>query len=243
MRILIYLSCLCITSLVMGQTSISILGEPTLNLTSIGSTPKSQSDSLKNKRTHDYSLGLGLEIRMQIDRYQSISIVPGYTQSNMQLVKEGLNFLDVVHPELPEIRDLAYAANKIAYLSYRQKYVGTQVLYAKELQLRSPNTKIRFEIGGGLGGYILVQNDVKIRTEGFAIKGNYEHIIKNNTGIDARKFLINMSLHGDMKYQVTPSFTTFAGIKAGIPLVSTTTSTPKITIYTPSLRLGVRYKL
>lgn len=243
MRILLIILISSFTTYSFGQMSIGMVGEPTLNITKIGDSPQDESKSLQSLKTKDYTLGLGIEIRKQIDRFTSISFIPGYQQSNMLLVKEDLQLFDVIHPQIPEIRDLAQAAQKNAFLHYRHLYAGLQVIYAKKLKVRTSDSKLGFELGGGLGAYLLAKDDIKVRTEGFALNGNYTQIIDDSTGITARPFLANIAAVADLTYRATPSAHVFAGAKLTAPLTSTSTSSPKITIFTPALRLGLRYML
>jgi hypothetical protein len=226
-----------------GQISIGIVAEPAYNTTVIGATPQATSDSLTALKRNNFSISFGIEIRKQLDRYQSFSIIPSFYQTNMLLVQEDLQFLDVVHPQLPEIRDLAQAATKNAKVNYRQQYAGAQFVYNKTLQIRKMPNKMAIELNGGIGMYYLVNGDVKVTTEGFAIKNDFTHVIKDSIGIDNRPYHINLSLGSDFTYEVLPKVTLAAGIKIPIPLTSTTTSLPKITIFNPAIRVSLRKSL
>jgi len=226
-----------------AQTYLGIVVEPTANIARIGMEPKQQSDSIRGLVQVDKTLGFGLEIRKQIDRYQSITFIPSYQQYNLLLVKENLQFLDVIHPNLSEIRDLSQGANKVARIRHRQKYIGSQILYARKLQIRGLNSKLKIDIGAGLGLYFLLQNDVKITTEGFAIKDQFSHIFTDSTGIEARPFLVQAIAYGDLSYSVSPIIDVFGGVKIALPFTSTTTSLPKITLFTPAARVGLRFEL
>ncbi|MFT5056643.1 MAG: hypothetical protein ACI80H_001360 [Pseudoalteromonas distincta] len=226
-----------------AQTYIGIVIEPTANIARIGMEPKQQSDSIRGLMHIDKTIGFGLEIRKQIDRYQSITFIPSYQQYNLLLVKENLQFLDIVHPNLSEIRDLSQGANKVARIRHRQKYIGTQILYARKLQIRGLNSKLRIDMGAGLGLYYLLQSDVKITTEGFSIKGQFSHVFKDSTGIEARPFLIQAIGYGDISYSISPFIDIFGGVKIALPFTSTTTSLPKITLFTPAARVGLRFEL
>ncbi len=243
MRIIVICFAFFYASFSIAQVSVGIIAEPTLNLSSIGTLPSSQSDSLKSLRSHDYSLGLGIEIRNQIDRYNSITFIPGYTQTNLLLVKEDLQFLDVIHPQLPEVRDFGQTAEKKAYLRYRQKYIGTQILYAKRLQVNTGDAKLTVELGGGLGAYYLLQDDIRVRTEAFAINNDYTQIIRDSTGIEVQPFLFNGILTGDMNYKILPDLILIGGFKLTLPVTSTTISEPTIRLYNAGLRLGLRHIL
>jgi hypothetical protein len=223
-----------------AQVSIGILAEPAYNITRIGATPQSSSDSLQALQRNNVSLSIGIEIRKQIDRYQSFSVIPTFYQTNMLLVQNDLQFLDVIHPQLPKIRDLSQGSTKVAYLKYRQQYVGAQFLYNKVLALREMPNKSAIELNGGLGLYYLVNGDIKVTTEGFAIKNDFTQVIKDSLGIDNRPYHINLSLGSDFTYEVLPKVTLAAGIRIPIPITSTTSSLPKITIFNPAIRVSLR---
>lgn len=240
MRI-IFAATLLITSVyMMAQVSIGILAEPTLNITRVGSEPKAIADSFKNIKSYDYTVSFGVEIRKNIDRYQSFSIIPGFHQTNILTQLQDLQLFDVVHPELPEIRDLAFTATKNAEIRYRQMYLGSQFLYNRQLQVRGLPPKVALHVGGGLGAFFLFNQDAKVTTEAFAIQGEYTHIIKENVGIESRPILIQAILTADCTVEVLPKTDLTAGIKAALPMTPTTSSQPKMTVWAPALRVGLR---
>jgi len=216
----------------LGQTSLGIVVEPTLNFTHIGLEPKNLSDSFSRMKSHDYTVGLGIEIRKNIDRFRSYSIIPGFHQTNTLTALENLQFLDIVHPQLPEIE-----------ICYRQMYLGSQFLYNKQLKVKGVNSKVKVNIGGGLGAFILFSHDTKVTTEGFTISGNYTTIIKDSTGVEINPFLCQVLLTADFTIKVLPSTDLVGGIKATLPVTATTSSQPKMTVWTPALRIGIRQLL
>ena len=223
-----------------AQVSIGLLAEPSLNLTKVGSEPKILSDSIIDSKSYDYTVSFGIEIRKNIDRYQSFSIIPGYHQTNILTQMENLQFLDVVHPQLPEIRDLAFAATKRAEVRYRHMYLGSQFLYNRRLQVRGLSPKMAINVGGGLGAFFLFSQDAKVNTEGFAIDGKYTHIITDSIGIESRPLLIETILTADYTLEVLPKTEILAGIKLAIPMTPTTSSQPKMTVWAPALRVAIR---
>lgn len=243
MRLFVVSTFLLVASFTFSQVSLGILAEPTLNLTRVGAEPKVLSDSIKNMKSHDYTLGFGIEIRKNIDRYQSFSIVPSYHQTNILTQLEDLQLFDIVHPQLPEIRDLAFTATKNAEIRYRQMYLGSQFLYHRQLQIRGLSSKMSIQLGGGVGAYFMFSQDAKVTTEAFAIQGQYTHIIKESIGIESRPILIQTLLTADYTYEVLPGTDVVAGIKIAMPMTPTTSSQPKMTVWAPALRLGIRKKL
>ena len=240
MRLFIVYAFLLVALSSFGQTSIGIIVEPTINITHVGSEPKNLADSFSSAKSNDYTIGLGIEIRKNIDRFQSYSIIPGFHQTNILTMLDDLQFLDIVHPQLPEIRDLAFAATKRAEIRYRQMYLGSQFLYHKQLKTKGLNSKVKINIGGGLGAFFLFMHDAKVTTEGFAINGNYTTLIKDSTGIEINPFLFQALLTADFTINILPTTELIAGVKATLPITATTSSQPKMSVWTPALRLGIR---
>jgi hypothetical protein len=243
MRILISNLLIALSYLGYSQLSISLLAEPTLNITTLGAEPKAFVDSFNNIKSADYTLAVGFELRKQIDRYQSIAIIPGFYQTNVLTTLRDLQFLDIVHPELPEIRDLAFAASKVAEVRYRQQYIGSQFLYNKKLQIKVLNSKVALEIGGGLGTYFLVNQDAKVTTEGFSIQESSKHIIKEDIGVTSKPFLLQAIAAADVNVEILPLTSIVAGIKLAATFMLTTSSLPSMTIWTPALRFGIRREI
>lgn len=227
----------------MGQVSLGVIAEPAYNIASIGSTPQNVADSFTSIKQNNFNISIGIEIRKQIDRYQSFSVIPTFYQTSMLHVQKDLQFLDVVHPQLIEIRDFAQAATKNAKINYRQQYAGAQFIYNKALQIRKMPNKMAIELNGGLGMYYLINGDVKVTTEGFAIQDEFIHVISDSIGIENRPYHLNLSLGSDLTYEVSPTVSVAAGIKIPIPLTSATTSLPKVTIFNPALRVSLRKTL
>mgnify|MGYP000011387414 FL=1 len=237
----------CLTILLFATTraqlSIGVIVEPAMNIGTVGSQPEALSDSFTRLKKPDFNTSFGIEIKNQIDRYASFSVIPGYYQTNFLIVKEDLQYLDFIHPELRAIRDQSQGAQKNAYLHYRQKYIGLQLLFAKKLQIQGLPNSTFFELGGGLGAHYLVGNDVKIRTEGFAIDQQYIHVISQNTGFNPSNFSINAIGHADLNYQLDPSTFIIGGLKLNIPMVGNANLDPQIRVYMPTLRFGIRFLL
>lgn len=243
MRLFVVSAFLLVALCSFGQISLGVIAEPTLNLTRVGAEPKTLSDSFKNMKSYDYTVGLGIEIRKNIDRYQSFSIIPGFHQTNILTRLEDLQLLDVVHPQLPEIRDLSFAATRNAEIRYRQMYLGSQFLYHRQLQIRGLTSKMSIQLGGGISTYFMFSQDAKVTTEAFAIQGQYTHVIKDSIGIESRPILLETLLTTDCTYQILPNTDVVAGVKIALPMTPTTSSQPKMTVWAPALRLGIRKKI
>ena len=243
MKLIIFSIAILLFGTAQAQVSLGLMIEPALNISTVGSQPEVLSDSFKRLKKSDFNTSFGIEIKNQLDRYASFSIIPGYYQTNFLIVKEDLQYLDVIHPELRAIRDQSQGVQKNAYLHYRQKYVGLQLLFAKKLQIQGLPNSTFFELGGGLGAHYLVDNDVKIRTEGFAIDQKYIHVIKKNTGFTPSDFALNAIGHADLNFQLDPNTILLAGLKMNIPINTNANEAPQVRIYMPTLRFGIRFLL
>jgi hypothetical protein len=234
----IYILTLIISSICsLAQSTIGIIIEPSFNVPQFKKS--SQSDSIKGISNTDLTLSFGLEIKKKLDRYNAISFIPGFLQTNLLTVKENLQFLDLIHPSLPEIKDLTQSANKIARVRYRFQYIGTQIIYNRQLKLRKIPPKFNLEIGGGMGLHYLIDHSVKIKTEGFALNNKFVHVIENETGLDPNPILIQALINVNLLYEVTPKFTLNAGFKTGLPITNTNNESFAFRIYNNGLRIGI----
>ena len=237
MKFIYILSLLLFSLCTLAQSTIGLIIEPSFNIPKFKKS--SQSDSIKGISNADLTLSFGLEIKKKLDRYNAISFIPGFLQTNLLTVKENLQFLDIIHPSLPEIKDLTQSANKIARVRYRFQYIGTQILYNRQLQLRKTPPKLKIEIGGGMSLHYLINHSVKIKTEGFALNNKFVHVIDNETGIDPNPILIQTLLNANLLYEVTPNYTLNAGFKIGLPITKTNNESFAFRIYNNGLRIGI----
>jgi hypothetical protein len=243
MKIINALFLILISSYSLAQTSIGLTAEPSYQITRIAPSESVTYDSLKALKTIDKTLGFGIEFRNQLDRYQAISFSPGFYQANFHHTIENLQFLDIVHPQLPEIRDLSQAASKDAYLHYRFKYFSARFMYHNKLKGLDINSGLSLDLGVGLSYLYMLQHDLKVRTEGFAINDEFVHIIEDSTGFTGRTHQANLNLGVDLNYRMAPTVYLISGVLFNIPILSTTINNPKLSIFAPGLKFGIRKEL
>ena len=237
MKFIYIFSLLLFSLFTLAQSTIGVIIEPSFNTPQFKKS--SQSDSIKSICNTDLTLSFGLEIKKKLDRYNAISFIPGFLQTNLLTIKENLQFLDIIHPSLPEIKDLTQSANKIARVRYRQQYIGTQILYNRHLQLKKIPPRFNVEIGGGMGLYYLIDHSVKIKTEGFALNNKFVHVVENETEMDPNPILIQALLNASLLYEVTPNYTLNVGFKIGLPITKTNNEPFAFRIYNTGLRIGI----
>ncbi|NNJ56213.1 MAG: hypothetical protein HKP14_08775 [Bacteroidia bacterium] len=223
----------------LAQTSIGIIANPNLNLSTIKTSSTVNTDSIKNIKKSDFTLSIGLEFRKQIDRYQAFSVIPTYYQTNLLLVQEDLQLFDVIHPTLDEIRDLSQAALKTAFMHHRFKYAGIQLLYSKAYNSSISNS-LNFEFAGGLSYMYLLKQDIRVRTEGFALNDEFIHIVSDSILFEGRKHNAVLNLGSDMNYTIKPNLKLVSGISCNIPLLAVSKNQPKLSIYNLGLKVGLR---
>ena len=220
-----------------GQITVGFVIEPSFNLPQFKKS--TQSDSIKKINKPDLTLSFGIEIKNQLDRYNAIRFIPGLHQSNLLTVKEDLQFLDIIHPALPEIKDLTQSANKIARVRYRQQYIGSQIIYNRQLHLQKIPPKLNIEIGGGMGLYYLIHHSVKVNTEGFAINNKFVTPIKEDTRIDPNPILIQVLLDANVLYNISPNYIISGGLKIGLPITNTNSELFTFRMYNSGLRISL----
>ncbi|MEK9601506.1 MAG: hypothetical protein VW147_06685 [Bacteroidota bacterium] len=220
-----------------GQTTVGLVIEPSFNLPQFKKS--TQSDSIKKIHKPDLTISFGIDIKKQLDRYNAIRFIPGFHQSNLLTVKENLQFLDIIHPALPEIKDLTQSASKIARVRYRQQYIGSQIIYNRQLQLLKIPPKLNIEIGGGMGLYYLIHHSVKVNTEGFAINNKFVTTINDDTKIDPNSILIQVLLDANVLYNITPNYTISGGLKIGLPITNTNSELFTFRMYNTGLRISL----
>lgn len=240
-KMMLCLALVLVTALPLAaQNAIGIYGEPSLQFSGINKLPRVQSDSLSQINSVAKNSGIGLEFRVSIDRFQSLTFAPTFHQFASHYTLNDLQFLDVVHPALPEIRDLSQAAPKTAFLDYRFKYVGLNIGFNRSLSPKSKSTGILVELNTGLNLHALLSSDVKIRTEGFALKGQYIHTITEDLFYTARTFNASLTAGGSIKYNITPTYQVFTEVFGRVPVFAYNTNEPKLRINSLGAKLGIR---
>jgi len=240
MKIITLILFLIISSISFGQNYIGVFIEPALQLTVIDDRPEAISDSLNKINRPDMNLGFGIEYKWHIDRFNAISFSPNYQQFSSLFVLEDLQFLDIVHASLPEIRDLSQGAQKNAFVHNRFKHAGIHIQYSRSISDKFKSIGVLFEANGGLAYHFLVAQDAKITTEAFAINEAFTHVSKDNLFFEARKHNVSATLGATSIYNFAPDWQVFGNAMARIPVLSMTTNDPKVSIYNLTFRTGIR---
>ena len=149
----------------------------------------------------------------------------------------------MVHSSFGPILDQSQAANKIAYMNHRFKYLGFHFEYHRDISPKIENNGIKFHVGGGLSYHYLINHDIRLRTEGFAIDGSFVHIIKEDLFFEGNKHLIG--IHGlfEVIYPPSTSSEVFAQALVKAPISALTDQPYRVYSLMPALNVGFRFKL
>ena len=239
-RLLISLSFILFSLFTFSQNYIGIYGEPSFQFTRLTGKPDYEVDSLNSIKEINKNIGFGIEFTHFTDRFNSISGVVTYNQFSTQFVKRNMQFLDVIHPGLPEIRDLSQASEKIAYIQDRFQFIGLQFMYKRSVSSRLKSAGVLFDMHAGLNYHYLLGQDVKVTTEGFAIDEKFVHIINSDFYFDASKHNISLSAGASAMYNITPSWQVYAQGILRSPILNMAQGESKLIINSTALRLGIR---
>lgn len=223
------------------QNSIGLNGEPAYQVHNTNAIFTSFNDSIINSAGNDINANFNIEHKWKIDRMNSYSALIGYSTNSFKLTRTGLKLFDLIHPALPEIRDQGEASTKTAYLHYRFKYINAQALYYRNLLERYRSKTLGANAFVGVSYSMLVDNDLKVKSEGFSINQKFVNVVSDSIYYEGRKHLVNFHIGAEFSYEFEKDLQFVGGIKAGVPLMSNTVNQPMFQIFTPGIKFGLRY--
>ena len=224
----------------MAQWSFGLFAEPNAQLNSIKKTGTAQNDSIASLLQNDKRLSFGIEISFEKDKLSSFHFKPGFYQYGFMLERRGLKLFDVVHSSFGQIYDQSEAAEKVAYMQHRFKYLGLQMEYHRDISPQLRNIGVKLYTGFGLSYYALIDQDIRLRTEGFAIRDDFIHIIDEDLYFKANEHLLSTQALFGLIYEPNSSIDLFAQLQAKVPFMSLTSSPDIIYSWMPGLNLGIR---
>lgn len=227
----------------LAQVSFGVFVEPSYQLMRLKPYENPQYDSISALFRNDFGLGYGISIGKAKDRFNSFYLKPGFVQCGFMLERSNLQLFDVVHPSFGQIYDQSQAATKMAYMHHRFKYLSLTFEYHKDISPKSKPLPVKLQLGGGFTNHFLVEHDLKIRTEGFAINEKFIHVIKDDLYFEASKYVL--SLHGffETVYELTPAFELSGQVLLKVPVNSFTVGDGTVSGIMPSVNIGVRQTL
>ncbi|MFY0644824.1 MAG: hypothetical protein JXR19_10195 [Bacteroidia bacterium] len=241
MRKPILLSFLILFNLsVFAQWSFGLFAEPNAQLSYLKETGTAQNDSIGALLNHDKRLSFGVEISLEKDKLNSFHFKPGFYQYGFMLERTGLQLFDVVHSSFGQIYDQSEAAVKVAYMQHRLKYLGLQMEYHRDISPQLKNIGIKLYTGFGLSYYALIDHDIRLRTEGFAIQDDFIHKISSDLFFTPNEHLVSAQALFGIIYEPTSSIDLYAQLQAKAPLMRLTSAPELIYTWMPGLNLGIR---
>ena len=225
----------------MGQTSIGLFVQPAGQISSLSSPQGQLEDSIFPLLKNDIRLSLGLELAFQVDRTTSVRVRPGYYNQGFKLERSGLKLFDVIHPSLGQVLDQSQAATKVLHMHHRFQQLGIEIAYVKDLGQNYSANQVMFSAGGGLGYYYLLNYDMRLRTEGFAVNGEFTHIIKEQLIFNPREHLVSAFALAEVAYPLTSKFEIAGEGTFRFPLQTLSKGEGNIYVWGPALTAVLRF--
>ena len=226
-----------------AQWSVGLFGEPNYQFSKFGESEAPNSDSVSALHNNSFRFSLGMELINEIDRVQSLHIRAGYYNYGFMLQRQNLQLFDVIHPSLGQLLDQSQAATKNAYMHHRFKYAGLELEYMRNLRKEPTAEPVEFHLGGGLGFFYLIEHDLRIRTEGFAVDGEFVHVIKDSLLFEPNQQLLSLHIAAETRYLVSPKVEVFGKLIGRAPLIGITKGSYPIYNWMPALNAGVLFNL
>lgn len=239
MRILTILF-ICISSWSSAQWAVGLFAEPSYQISTLQEFDSPDYDSMDAIWQNNPGLGLGISLKYNFDRVSSIHISPGFYQFGFTLLRDELEFLDVVHSTLDTLFDASQAATKKAYMQHQFRYAGAQVEYHRNITPALSKLAVEFHIGGGIGYYYAIDHRLRVQTEGFAIDEKFVHIIEEDLYFDQQEHLFTASLFLETIYRPTPNWEVFGQLAFRSGLNTLTSGDAQAFNLSPNLRAGFR---
>lgn len=237
----IYLLLVLISTSTYAQLSVGLFAEPSYNFQNLQeySTPPTY-DSIAPLMNNTINLSYGASISIAKDRVNIFHIKPGIFQYGFMLLREDLQLFDVVHPTLGQIYDQSQAAIKYAYMKHRFQYAGLQLEYQRDITPQLKQLPVNLFVGGGITYHYLIKQDLRVRTEGFAIDEEYIHLINDELVFNANEHLLSIHALFETSYNIDPNTNIYAQALVKVPFMNIAQNDPGVYVWMPSIGVGIR---
>lgn len=235
----LYILILLISSSAMAQVSVGLFAEPSYQFQNLKAYDSPEYDSIAPLMNNTVNLAYGASLSFASNRVNIFHIKPGLFQYGFMLLREDLQLFDVVHPQFGQIYDQSQAAIKNAYMKHRFQYAGLQFEYQRDISPTLKNIPVNLFIGGGLSYYYLVKQDLRVRTEGFAIDEKYIHKINDDLYFQANKHLLSVQALFETSYDIDPNTNVYAQASVKLPIMHVSKE-PQVYVWAPAVGVGIR---
>ncbi|MCK9480586.1 MAG: outer membrane beta-barrel protein [Bacteroidia bacterium] len=154
-------------------------------------------DSLRKADRLKNVLDFGAQFRFKTGRDWIVTTGIYYSNKGLTRVKEPVNFLDVIHDNMPEgkvkITDDMQGFTRQIYYKINYHFLEIPLLFGKDFtpkRMKNEEVRLSWFFGGSLDG--LIKHDMKIEFRGFEPYGMSDYTLnKKETAL--KPFIVNMS--------------------------------------------------
>lgn len=224
-----------------AQISVGLFAEPSYNFQSLKEYDQPPTyDSIAPLMNNTFNMSFGASLSVAKDRVNIFHIKPGIFQYGFMLVREDLKLFDVVHPALGQIYDQSQAAIKYAYMKHRFQYAGLQLEYQRDITPQLKQLPVNLFVGGGISYHFLIKQDLRVRTEGFAIDEKYIHVINEGLVFEANDHLLSAHALFETSYDIDPNTNVYAQALIKVPFMNIAKNDPGVYVWMPAVGVGIR---
>ena len=214
--------------------------EPTYQFSSLTGEKDDASDSIDAIHSGDWGYSVSMVWKKTLDRNSSIHIRPTFRQTGFLLTRDNLQYLDRFHPTFELINDLSQSAPKTALLHHRFKFFGLEAEYQKSLMPNRLNTQFDLRWGLGLAYYVLVEQDIRLRTKGFAVEEKNVHIIQSDLYFEGTSHRLSALGLIQADYRPKDKWVVFGQVNLNAPFTLLTKDHTKMYDWGVGLKAGFR---
>ncbi len=232
----------CFQKNVIAQNTVEAGIGGLLNFQFISATQQTIADSLKNISKPHVSLQFGFRANFDFKKNWGCQVGIGYARYNSRFERVGLKFHDSIHPALGRIEDLSEAATKTVVYRYNFDYIDIPINFTYKIDVRKGASLYTPYFLFGINNAILLNHKLRIDTKGFTMNGENIHKI-DNSGWTAAKYnlLLNIGARFDIRIDKKTQVVLQPELK--LPIMSATTSDPKMRYGAVGMWLGISRKL
>jgi hypothetical protein len=155
-------------------------------------------DSTAFKDAWRLSWSTGFNVAFDVNR--DARLITGFTLSNMGYtgVKEDMQFLDSLHPNIGRIEDLSQTSlSKDAFFYHKFSYLQIPLLLDYNIGSKYKQNEYRIGIVSGFSANVLLQHRTDIFLKGFSVAGDNEHTLEPS---DFQLSEFNVHFHAGAKF-------------------------------------------
>jgi len=151
------------------------------------------SDSIRKTDGAAFKWQFGLDMRFALDKEWSIQTGLSISNLGFKRTREGLQFLDSIHPAIGRVEDLSDNGIKIATYTYEYTYLVVPLFFHYDISPRYKRQLYQHSFYFGPSFQYLIADELDIFTSGFSVAGSFDHKVED-TGYNPSQANIGFAL-------------------------------------------------